>query len=492
MFKLLKLAIGTEVVIRRVRELFEGHPDLITGFNTFIPQGYRMDAPPTSHQSFNSKPTCTVIPSRSTLSISSSDNVTPVKGVCTSLKVSEAVSEWSPPGSLTGVASSQFDVSSRPNVHVSVVSNCLPLSVSSPPIRALTPNIQPDGLSYNSSTQQQFLSTDYQENLSNVIVRNSHNTTSLPQSPHVYQQNQHQSFHHALQYVNKIKTETTINRKNSGYSQLSGSDLLDPSVPVPQLINRVSEGINLALSSRQRPGQEAVPANVDSKKLKRLAPAPTAFSNSASAVIPPKKSRSSVRDVSIVDTNQLTTGIGVSLLQKIRDALDADSPVGSRSYQTFLQNVCLFNRRIISADELLETTHPLFIRHVDVWRRFSDFIMSSRNSSQEGFGQLQSHSPAYSRDRHDRDKHGTCNFPCDAHTCSDSLSNNINNQPPTSLVSLVSEVSQKRLDLDYTKLRSCGVSYRALPSNFPQSKCSGRQKCPVAKEVSQSFFLVYY
>ncbi|CAH8841345.1 unnamed protein product [Trichobilharzia szidati] len=553
--------IGTEVVIRRVRELFEGHPDLITGFNTFIPQGYRMDAPPTSHQSFNSKPTCTVIPSRTTLSISSSDNVTPVKGVCTSLKVSEAVSEWSPPGSLTGVASSQFDVSSRPNVHVSVVSNCLPLSVSSPPIRALTPNIQPDNLSYNSSTQQQFLSTDYQENFSNVIVRNSHNTTSLPQSPHVYQQN-HQSFHHALQYVNKIKnrfqgipdvykrfldilqwyqkeqrhsdpmcrkqaelqvyqdvaklfdgqedllqefsqflpesfgvtsavTETTINRKNSGYSQLSGSDLLDPSVPVPQLINRVSEGINLALSSRQRPGQEAVPASVDSKKLKRLAPAPNAFQNSASTIIPPKKSRSSVRDVSIVDTNQLTTGIGVSLLQKIRDALDADSPVGNRSYQTFLQNVCLFNRRIISADELLETTHPLFIRHVDVWRRFSDFIMSSRNSSQEGFGQLQSHSPAYSRDRHDRDKHGTCNFPCDSHTCSDSLSNNINNQPPTSLVSLVSEVSQKRLDLDFTKLRSCGVSYRALPSNFPQSKCSGRQKCPVAKEVLNDSYISF-
>ncbi|CAH8504210.1 unnamed protein product [Heterobilharzia americana] len=475
----------------------------------------------------------------------SQNNVTPVK------------SEWSSPGSLSGVTSNQCEPFVR--------SNSLPLTVASPPVRALTPNVQSDSLNYNPPVQQQFLPTDYQENLSNVLVRSSHNVTSVTQPSHVYQQHQQiQSFHHALQYVNKIKnrfqgipdvykrfldilqwyqkeqrhsdplcrkqaelqvyqdvaklfdgqedllqefnqflpesfgvtsavTETMINRKNSGYSQLSGSDLLDPTVPVPQLINRVSEGINLALSScKQRSSQEGILPNADTKKLKRLAPTPnTSFSNSSSALNPPKKSRSSVRDVSVVDANQLTTGIGLSLLQKIRDALDADSPVGNRSYQTFLQNVCLFNRRIISADELLETTHSLFLRHVEVWKRFSDFIMSSRNSSEEGFGQLQSHSPTFFRDRHDRDKHSTCSFKCEPHTFSDSLSNNVNNQPPPSLISLVNEASQKRLDLDFTQLRTCGVSYRALPSNFPQSKCSGRQKCPVAKEVLNDSYISF-
>uniref|UniRef100_A0A5K4F1Y2 HDAC_interact domain-containing protein n=1 Tax=Schistosoma mansoni TaxID=6183 RepID=A0A5K4F1Y2_SCHMA len=554
--------IGTEVVIRRVRELFEGHPDLITGFNTFIPQGYRMDTL-TSHQSLNAKPTCTVIPSRTTLSISSADNVTPVKGICALLKITEAPSEWTPPGSLTSLVSSHHEPASRPNSYVPVVSNSLPLTSASP-VHVLTPNIQPDNPSLNSSSQQQLLPTDCQENLPNVMLRSSHNTSNLTHSPHVYQQHQQiQSFHHALQYVNKIKnrfqgipdvykrfldilqwyqkeqrhsdpmcrkqaelqvyqdvaklfggqedllqefsqflpesfgvtsavTETIINRKNSSYSQLSGSDVLDPSVPVPHLINRVSEGISLALSScKQRPGQEGSPANPDTKKLKRLAPAQSIFPNVVPSLNPPKKSRSSVRDVSVVDANQLTTGIGISLLQKIRDALDADSPVGNRSYQTFLQNVCLFNRRIIAADELLEATHPLFLRHVEVWKRFSDFVMSSRNSSQEGFGHLQPHTHGFGRDKHDRDKHNICSFLCDPHACSDALPNNMNNQPPASLISLVSEVSQKRLDLDFTKLRTCGVSYRALPSNFPQSKCSGRQKCPVAKEVLNDSYISF-
>ncbi|XP_018650355.1 putative sin3b [Schistosoma mansoni] len=505
--------IGTEVVIRRVRELFEGHPDLITGFNTFIPQGYRMDTL-TSHQSLNAKPTCTVIPSRTTLSISSADNVTPVKGICALLKITEAPSEWTPPGSLTSLVSSHHEPASRPNSYVPVVSNSLPLTSASP-VHVLTPNIQPDNPSLNSSSQQQLLPTDCQENLPNVMLRSSHNTSNLTHSPHVYQQHQQiQSFHHALQYVNKIKnrfqgipdvykrfldilqwyqkeqrhsdpmcrkqaelqvyqdvaklfggqedllqefsqflpesfgvtsavTETIINRKNSSYSQLSGSDVLDPSVPVPHLINRVSEGISLALSScKQRPGQEGSPANPDTKKLKRLAPAQSIFPNVVPSLNPPKKSRSSVRDVSVVDANQLTTGIGISLLQKIRDALDADSPVGNRSYQTFLQNVCLFNRRIISADELLEATHPLFLRHVEVWKRFSDFVMVRKRTEETRL--------------------------CDR----------------WGLVGL-------RLDLDFTKLRTCGVSYRALPSNFPQSKCSGRQKCPVAKEVLNDSYISF-
>lgn len=68
-------------------------------------------------------------------------------------------------------------------------------------------------------------------------------------------------------------------------------------------------------------------------------------------------------------------------------------------------------------------------------------------------------------------------------------SNSVENLP-VSLNSFATEIPQKRLDLDFSKLRTCGVSYRALPSNFPQSKCSGRQKCMIAKEVHlKDYFL---
>ncbi|KAH8859958.1 Paired amphipathic helix protein Sin3a [Schistosoma japonicum] len=383
--------IGTEVVIRRVRELFEGHPDLITGFNTFIPQGYRMDAP-TSHQSFNTKPNCTVIPSRTTLSISSADNVTPVKGVCAPLKISEAPSEWTPPGSLTGLAGGHYESSGRPNSHVSVVPNNLPLGSVSSPVHVLTPNIQPDNPNFNPSSQQQLIPADSQENLPNIVLRSSHNATSVTQ-PHVYQQHQQiQSFHHALQYVNKIK------------NRFQG---------IPDVYKRF-----------------------------------------------------------------------LDILQWYQKEQRHSDPMCRKQAEL----------------QVYQDVAKLFDGQEDLLQEFSQFFpesfgvtsaVSSRNSSPEGFGQLHCHTPTFGREKHDRDKHSTYGFSCDPHTCSDGLSNNVSNQPPASLISLVSEVSQKRLDLDFTKLRTCGVSYRALPSNFPQSKCSGRQKCPVAKEVLNDSYISF-
>ncbi|VEL29268.1 unnamed protein product [Protopolystoma xenopodis] len=55
----------------------------------------------------------------------------------------------------------------------------------------------------------------------------------------------------------------------------------------------------------------------------------------------------------------------------------------------------------------------------------------------------------------------------------------------------LSEISHKRLDLDFTKLRACGASYRALPSEFPQSRCSGRSKCAIAREVLNNSFISF-
>lgn len=37
--------IDTAGVIARVKELFEGHRDLILGFNTFLPKGYEITLP---------------------------------------------------------------------------------------------------------------------------------------------------------------------------------------------------------------------------------------------------------------------------------------------------------------------------------------------------------------------------------------------------------------------------------------------------------------
>jgi len=39
------LSIDTPGVINRVSQLFHGHPDLVLGFNAFLPPGYRIEIP---------------------------------------------------------------------------------------------------------------------------------------------------------------------------------------------------------------------------------------------------------------------------------------------------------------------------------------------------------------------------------------------------------------------------------------------------------------
>lgn len=38
-------SIDTPGVINRVSQLFHGHPDLVLGFNAFLPPGYRIEIP---------------------------------------------------------------------------------------------------------------------------------------------------------------------------------------------------------------------------------------------------------------------------------------------------------------------------------------------------------------------------------------------------------------------------------------------------------------
>ena len=42
-FSLFTCSIDTPVVISRVSNLFKGHPDLIVGFNTFLPPGFKIE-----------------------------------------------------------------------------------------------------------------------------------------------------------------------------------------------------------------------------------------------------------------------------------------------------------------------------------------------------------------------------------------------------------------------------------------------------------------
>ncbi|KAA3680626.1 paired amphipathic helix protein Sin3a [Paragonimus westermani] len=569
--------IGTEVVIRRVRELFDGHPDLIEGFNNFIPQGYRMDTV--------SSRGCATAGCRASSVTSATENISPTKTFTTNSK-SEGT-DWTIPGCVALNVARQLECTTRSGFGPPVVSGTTLLSESAT-VRSFNSMAPPEASSAVNS--QPILGSMFQENLANSAFRGPCGMTPNAGIPnaHIYQQQQQQaqSFNHAVHYVNKIKvginrignresnqlqhrfqgfpdvykrfldilqwyqkeqrhsdplrgkqaekqvyqdvaklfdgqedllqefsmflpestgvtnavTEAFINRKISGQQQSTADSSSEMVISVPQVINRVSEGISMALSCRQRLDSTNVSAHLptlDAKKLKRLAPAANTQTSLLNAsVSATKKARSAVRDTSVADVNQLASGLDISLLHKIRLLLEADNAGGDRSYQTFLQTLSLFNRNLITADTLLESTRPLFPRNIDVWKRFCDMISTASPRSQHdqptGSPDVRSQTvnDVWDKEKCDREWRSSNNIPAydsiNFQSSPSSISAGNNHVLP-----LTSDGINKRLDLDFAKLRTCGTSYRVLPASFPQSKCSGRLKCPVAREVLNDSFISF-
>lgn len=159
----------------------------------------------TTNQSFNLRPVNTNTTVRTTLAVSSVDNMS-IKSICSTIKSGDVNNEWSSGGLAVTAAALENPARSL----YPVISNNASLSASPQPIKAQNQVINNDLSGY--SLNQQFLSSDYQENFPNVLGRNSYSLNNQSHnSPHVYQQQQQiQSFNHALHYVNKIKVSEFI------------------------------------------------------------------------------------------------------------------------------------------------------------------------------------------------------------------------------------------------------------------------------------------
>ncbi|CDS40373.1 paired amphipathic helix protein sin3b [Echinococcus multilocularis] len=549
--------IGTDVVIRRVRELFDGHQDLIIGFNTFIPQGYRLESPAAT-----SKP----------LNIS----------LCT---VGQAYSSEISPGKLPSFSAFRHpDVSSHetiPSSSSTISYQPMPQTsenifytsaVGQPPVlrsQLTTSDSQQHPLPHN---YQHISTPDNQPIIESHMVYPSNIQSSHQQQSYVpnvqqqQQQQQHnaQSFNHAIIYVNKVKNRfqakpdvykcfleilqwyqreqehiDTHRRKQAemqvyqdvakllhGHEDLlqefsrflpeSTSMASDPHDTGgnrnPQYCS-VSELSSAAHNRFPASGAGVVsdssstwhrnpPESVgqsESKKLKRMAAASSSVqSYSQGELIPLKKPRQTPRDVSLLDVGVAVTGPEATLLQKIRTALDADN--AGRYYQSLLQNINLYNRKLIDEKYLIEASNSVLHRYPELHRQFCDmFILPNSESRSSETGAKTPDLDAGLTPSGCLQNEDAKRYPSNNSVASPPLSdvgtttggNNIHPLTGADMVALVSEVSQRRLDLDFNKLRTCGASYRALPPNFPQPKCSGRAKSAIARAVLNDTYISF-
>ncbi|XP_026123713.1 paired amphipathic helix protein Sin3a isoform X1 [Carassius auratus] len=458
-------SIDTPGVISRVSQLFKGHPDLIMGFNTFLPPGYKIE-----------------VQTNDLVNVTTPGqihHITPHGISVQNLPITQPAQHQTQTAAPTSTAA--LVIPSQPT----------PAKISKPvQSPALTPTSQPNPSipSYASPRSPSVQSHT-------PISSSTAGSTPL-------QNNQPVEFNHAINYVNKIKNrfqnqpevyksfleilhtyqKEQRNAKEAGgnytptlteqqvYAQVaqlfkSQEDLLsefgqflpdaNSSVvgfeiwPVeicgnniyiiisvishlvflsyPQLLSkttaekaeavRIDHGVTVKrpqLNNKQRFNQNGCP-------IRRHPGLPTT---------PPVKKKQKLgmgKDHSLAEASKLGIGAESLFFEKVRKALRS-----SEAYDNFLRCLVIFNQEVISRAELVQLVLPFLGKFPELFTWFKNFL---------GYREC-AHIESFPKER---------------------------------------ATEGIAMEIDYASCKRLGSSYRALPKSFQQPRCTGRT--PLCKEV---------
>lgn len=415
--------IDTPGVISRVSNLFKGHPDLIVGFNTFLPPGYKIEVQANEinvHQ-----------PGQQTVCIST-------------LGPGPAVITTKPPPP-AHMASTPTHSSSHHSYHQSPHRNQEP--------------VQPSNLHSNQVPQQH------------------------PPPPHQQAQQQQQQagqpveFNHAINYVNKIKNrfqgqpeiykafleilhtyqKEQRNLKEGlvspGYKPLTEAEVYSQVAKLFQnqedlltefgqflpdangssysgylnmLQNDSALGVrNDHSTTVKKPGLNKNQNHKSSSHLRRP---------SGGQQPPTKKPRTGIlKDISLAEAGRYGTLNEFAFFDKVRKALRHQEV-----YENFLRCLVLFNQEVISRGELVQLVQTFLQKYPELYKWFKDFL---------GY----------------KESGGTIEAIPQGATGKERISGDLS------------------MEIDYATCKRYGASYRALPKSYPQPRCTGRTT--LCKEV---------
>ncbi|XP_066557798.1 SIN3 transcription regulator family member Aa [Amia ocellicauda] len=427
-------SIDTPGVISRVSQLFKGHPDLIMGFNTFLPPGYKIEVqtndlvnvttpgqvhqitphgiqvqphpppPPPQHQSQPPAPTTPVAP--------------PPAAQPTPAKISKPLQ------------SPALTPTSQPNPSIPPYA-----SPRSPPVQPHTP------------------------------------VSGTPATAPPLQNNQPVEFNHAINYVNKIKNrfqgqpdiykafleilhtyqKEQRNAKEAGgnytpalteqevYAQVARlfknqEDLLSefgqflPDANSSVLLSKTTA--EKAESVRNDHGGTVKKPQLNNNKQRPNQNGCQIRRHSGTATTPPVKKKPKLlgmKDSSLAEASKHGVGTESLFFEKVRKALRS-----TEAYDNFLRCLVIFNQEVISRAELVQLVLPFLGKFPELFTWFKNFLGYKESSHIESFPK-------------ERATEGIA------------------------------------MEIDYASCKRLGSSYRALPKSYQQPKCTGRT--PLCKEV---------
>uniref|UniRef100_A0AAQ4RPJ2 Paired amphipathic helix protein Sin3a n=1 Tax=Gasterosteus aculeatus aculeatus TaxID=481459 RepID=A0AAQ4RPJ2_GASAC len=427
-------SIDTPGVISRVSQLFKGHPELIMGFNTFLPPGYKIE-------------------------VQSADLV----NVTTPGQIHHITPH--------GISVQNIPITGAATLHPPQLpaTTALPPPTQPPPAKmskplppqASTPSSQsnPSIPAYTSPRSPPML----------LLPPLSGTPTGTPTGPPT-QNNQPVEFNHAINYVNKIKNrfqgqpdiykafleilhtyqKEQRNAKEAGgnytpalteqevYAQVARlfknqEDLLsefgqflpdaNSSVLLSKTTAEKAESVRndhggtakkLQLNNKQRPNQNGCQI--------RRHPAP-----GTTAPAKKKPKLLNLKDSSGPEASKQGIGTESLFFEKVRKALRS-----AEVYNNFLQCLVIFNQEVISRAELVQLVLPFLGKFPELFNWFKNFL---------GYREM-SHVEAYPKER---------------------------------------ATEGIAMEIDYASCKRLGSSYRALPKSYQHPKCTGRT--PLCKEV---------
>ncbi|RWS11975.1 paired amphipathic helix protein Sin3a-like protein [Dinothrombium tinctorium] len=529
-------SIDTPGVIQRVSNLFKGHPELIVGFNTFLPPGYKIEMQANDQVNVSMPSSALIIQTTS--------------GATTLVNTSSHVGTSNP---LASLASTHHSVQ-HATVHQTTSKSSFANSMSQQAVhQQVNPNIRSGTAAIIEAHHAPQTQTG-----GNAIHGNSTSSLSLGATGNGVGSGsasasgtQPVEFNHAINYVNKIKnrfqgqpevykqfleilhayqkeqkilkegkqTENKPLTESEVYQQVAklfknqedllqefGQFLPDANGPGPGVFavthGVVGSGVHgSALSHSGLTTAISATQNIDS-----LAAAHRAASNDHGAIVKKPLARSgsgglgaglnhtsslhpqglaqkrsstslqqsqsqqpqsqqqlqskrpkmtSLRDVSLAEAGKYGSLNEFAFFDKVRKALRVQEV-----YDNFLRCLLLYNHEVVSRSELVLLVTPFLGKFPELLKWFKDFLGCREGGS-------------------------AANANSYSNTSNTNILNSMEGLPQR--VVGIRERERERInsevgmEIDYASCKRYGASYRALPKNYPQPKCSGRT--PLCKEV---------
>ncbi|KAM8745249.1 paired amphipathic helix protein Sin3b isoform 1-T1 [Acanthopagrus schlegelii] len=404
-------SIDTPGVINRVSQLFHGHPDLVLGFNAFLPPGYRIEVPRNGVAFLQSPFSAQVSPGTQGKSLTTSA-VTTTSGSASAANIeagpaqttevkaasSEPPSSSTPAGPLEPPSRLSLPLTSRESQNQATTSSV------SPPASETSPVEFDSAISYVNKIKNRFL--DHPE-----IYR------AFLEILHTYQKEQLEVKESRGSRGSSGMTEDEVFSKVASLFKGQEDLLAEFGQFLPDAKRSLFTGSSLTggKETLKRPEEDDTITKQNKKR-----PRPILLQH-MSPLLKKKMKYSCTKDQSFASVGKHGVLREFSFFDKVRRLFKSQEV-----YENFLRCIALFNQEVVSGAELLQLVTPFLGKFPELYTQFKSFL---------GDKEL-SHAVSGLSDRYMEGGGGR--------------------------------------EVDYASCKRLGSSYRALPKTYQQPKCSGR------------------